>query len=165
MPLKRHPALQNLSRDHHIFLLQSRNIRWLIDGHERAEPLDNVVQELLTFWKEVGEPHIREEEEILFPLYLQYAPLAQDDIDSLITDHNWLRDTIQELSNMPRYENTTPLLRSLESYIESHVRNEERVIFESIQNTLEEEQLQQYAKASNGFRQLNEPVADDSSDD
>ena len=153
MPLKRHPALQNLSLDHNLFLDQTRNIRALIDGDDDAEPLDDVVQSLLDFWHHHGKSHLQEEEEILFPLYLQHAPHARDEIERLITDHNWLRDKIQELSDMPRYENTTPLLRSLESYIETHVENEERIVYEAIQSILDDNHLESYSKASQAFRQ------------
>jgi hemerythrin-like domain-containing protein len=152
-PLKRHPALQDFSRDHQRFLLHARNIRWLIDGDDRAQSLDDVVHNLLDFWETHGAPHLREEEEILYPLYVQQDPLAQEDIDTLHTDHTWLRDKFEELASLPRYENCAPILKSLEQYIINHVRHEERVIYEAIQQALDEETLTQLQRRSRTFRE------------
>src|SRR5688572_28816779 len=130
MPLNRHPALVNLSRDHHLFLLEARRIRWLIENDERSGTLNDVVDALLRFWNTVGELHLQEEETIVFPAYLEFAPLSKLDIDALITDHNWLRDKLRELADLPRYENCSTLLISLAEYIVNHLRQEERVVFE-----------------------------------
>jgi len=160
MPLKRHPALQDLSRDHQQFLLEARHVRWYLEDDERALPLEDIIESLLAFWKKVGEWHIREEEEIVYPAYLAKAPLKQRDIDALYTDHNWLREKFQDLSAMPRFENTKPILRSLSEYIVNHVRHEERVIYEAIQDALDETQLDTIAEKSRSFRKENrEPEA------
>jgi hemerythrin-like domain-containing protein len=152
MPLKRHFALQDLSRDHHLFLVEARNIRWLLDGDKRATTTQNLVENLLKFWQEHGNLHLLEEEEVTYPFYLQHAPLAKKDIDSLRTDHAWIRDKFEELTDMPRFENCSPLLKSLGEYIVSHVRHEERGIYEQIQNTLDESALQELAAKSQSFR-------------
>lgn len=152
MPLKRHPALQDLSRDHHLFLLEARHVRWFLEADERAMSLEEVIESLLRFWDEVGALHLREEEEIVYPAYLAQAPLRQRDIDALYTDHNWLRDKIQELAALPRFENSKPVLRSLSEYVVNHVRHEERVIYEAIQDTLDEAQMKAIAEKSLAFR-------------
>jgi hemerythrin-like domain-containing protein len=152
MPVDRHSTLVNLSRDHHFFLLEARRIRWLIENDERSGTLNDVVDALLRFWKEVGEIHLQEEETILFPAYLEQAPLSKRDIDALITDHNWLRDKIRELADLPRYENCYPLLISLAEYIVNHLRQEEHVVFDQIQTTLNEQALTDIAEQSRLFR-------------
>lgn len=152
MPLNRHPALINLSRDHHLFLLEAQRVRWLIENDERSGTLNDVVDALLRFWKEVGEVHLREEETIIFPAYLEVAPLSKRDIDALITDHNWLRDKLRELADLPRYENCYPLLISLAEYIVNHLRQEEQVVFENIQSTLNAADLDKLAESSRLFR-------------
>jgi hypothetical protein len=43
VPMLRHPALQDLSRDHQLFLLNCRHIRWLADGDHRARPFDETL--------------------------------------------------------------------------------------------------------------------------
>lgn len=152
MPLNRHPALEKLSEDHHLYLIQAQNIRWLINGDQRATTSEDLVASLLDFWQRDGEFHLREEEEVIYPFYLQYAPLDKKVIDALKTDHMWMRDKFAELSNMPRFENTTPLLKSLGDYMISHIRHEEQVIYEKIQTTLTNEALAELAKKSAAFR-------------
>ena len=152
MPVKRHAALINLSRDHHLFLLEARRIRWLIEDDERSGTLNEVVGSVLQFWKEVGEVHLLEEETILFPAFVEAVPLAKRDIDALITDHNWLRDKLRELADLPRYENCSPLLISLAEYIVSHLRQEEYGVFEQIEASLDEGTLDEIAQASQRFR-------------
>lgn len=152
MPVNRHPALANLTRDHQRFLIEARRIRWLIENDDRAGTLTEVVESLLHFWKEIGEAHLNEEETILFPAYLQANPLAQREVDALITDHNWLRDKLRELADLPRYENTNPLLISLAEYIVSHIRVEETEIYDKIQNSLNTNQLEELALASARYR-------------
>ena len=152
MPLKRHPALQNLSHDHHLFLVEVRNIRWLIEGDERSTNTDDLVERLLKFWQEQGELHLREEEEVIYPFYQQQAPLAKKEIAALQTDHLWLRDKFEELADLPRYENCSPLLKSLGAYIVSHIRQEEQGIYEQIQEALDEAALQELSEKSAAFR-------------
>jgi hemerythrin-like domain-containing protein len=110
------------------------------------------VDALLLFWKEVGELHLQEEEEILFPGYLEAAPLSRREVDTLITDHTWLRDKLRELADLPRYENCSPLLISLAEYIVNHIRLEEHDVYDKIQGTLSEAQLESLSEASRLFR-------------
>lgn len=152
MPVNRHPALANLSRDHQLFLIEARRVRWLIENDERAGTLTEVVESLLHFWKTSGEAHLKEEETILFPAYLEANPLARREVDALITDHNWLRDKLRELGDLPRYENTNPVLISLAEYIVNHIRLEENEIYDKIQNTLNSNQLEELALAAARFR-------------
>ena len=152
--LKRHPALQDLSRDHHLFLLQVRHIRWLISGHERAASLETVIDDLLTFWNEHGQAHLEEEEIVLFPFVRDHStdPDSAGMLRRLEIDHNWLRDKFEELTDLPRLENAVPLLRSMGEYIERHVRHEEREVFQQIQAQLSDEQLTALADQSLAFR-------------
>jgi hemerythrin-like domain-containing protein len=152
MPIIRHPALERLSDDHHQYLEAAQKIRWLIDGDSRATTAEDLVEELLQFWKAGGELHLREEEEITYAFYLQHVPLAKKEIAALKTDHLWLRDKFEELAQMPRFENTMPLLRSLGEYMVSHIRHEEQVIYEKIQAGLDELALQELAAKSAAFR-------------
>jgi hemerythrin-like domain-containing protein len=150
--LKRHPALQDLSRDHHLFLLQVRHIRWLVESHERAASLQTVIDGLLTFWEEHGQAHLQEEETVLFPFVRDQTPDNAALLRRLEVDHNWLRDKFEELADLPRLENAVPLLRSMGEYIERHVRHEEREVFQQIQAQLTAEQLADLAEKSLAFR-------------
>lgn len=155
---KRHIALQDLSRDHRLFLREARHIRWYLEADERAKSLEEVIESLLTFWDDIGLLHIREEEEIVYPVYVKVAPLRKREIDALYTDHNWLRDKMQELGDLPRFENSKPVLHSMSEYIVNHVRHEENVIYESIQTKLSEKQLNAIAEKSLAFRKKHRKV-------
>jgi hemerythrin-like domain-containing protein len=152
MPLTRHAALEKLSDDHQQFLEAAQKIRWLIDGDSRVASAEDLVESLLQFWRTSGELHLREEEEVTYAFYVERVPLAKKAIAALKTDHLWLRDKFQELAQMPRFENTTPLLRSLGHYIVSHIRYEEQVIYEQIQAALDAAALDELAAKSAAFR-------------
>ncbi|MFQ5854516.1 MAG: hypothetical protein ACE5LU_02570 [Anaerolineae bacterium] len=47
VPLKRHPSLQDLSRDHHHALIQAHLLRKSAAGEEGAQPLETVAREFL----------------------------------------------------------------------------------------------------------------------
>lgn len=153
MSPERHPALQNLSQDHQQFLEEANRVRGYLEEDDHAQSLEDLIESLLGFWAKIGEWHLREEEEIIYPAYLAKAPLKQRDVDALYTDHNWLRDKIQDLSAMPRLENTKPLLRSLSEYIVNHVNHEEQTIYPAIQNTLDEAKLNHITQQSRAFRE------------
>ena len=62
-PIKRHPAIVSLSRDHHFGLLLVWKIR---QGLKNAVDAERISSYLLYFFKEHLEKHFREEEEFLF---------------------------------------------------------------------------------------------------
>ncbi|HYN88736.1 MAG TPA: hypothetical protein VER55_09405, partial [Ardenticatenaceae bacterium] len=76
--MKRHPALQELSREHHLLLLEARQIRWLRAGDRRAPPLDVVLASFLDTWHSVAVRHIQEEDEVLLPLSARYPSPEQE---------------------------------------------------------------------------------------
>ena len=154
MPLKRHPALQDLSRDHQLFLIEARTMRWLADDDPRAPELKTFLETFRVFWEYHGNPHIEEEELVLYPFCFE----DQNDLDviQLRIDHRWLRDRVEAIQQNPQNV-TLAALRELAEHITKHVRFEERVIFERIQENLSEEQLSELATRSLSFRQDNRP--------
>ncbi len=151
--MKRHPALQDLSRDHHLFLIHAREIRWAVEGHSHGNPLPAVWEAFLHFWEQDGRPHLQEEEEILFSFYLAYRPAAQSEAERLLADHRWLRERVRELTS----RQTPPakravMLAELGRRIYDHVRTEEREFFQGLQAALTEDQLDELAMRSRTFR-------------
>ena len=154
MSPKRHPSLESLSYDHHDFLAKVHQINRIIEG-EDAKSIREAIADFLEFWKFDGEPHIREEEEILYPLYIQHVPNAKHEIASLQTDHNWFREKFEELTDLPPHENCVPLLKSISNYIISHIRHEEKIFYDRIQELLSEDLLLQLGKDLLTFRSVN----------
>jgi hemerythrin-like domain-containing protein len=153
--LKRHPALQDLSRDHQRFLLEARAIQWLMEGDRRAMPLNETIESLLFFWEVHGEPHLREEEKVLLPVCLGDDPLPQPDIERVLADHQWLRYSIAHLRDDDSLgvDGRRQLLAEIGQHITSHVRFEERVLFSRAQEILDEDELAWVAKHSRAFRE------------
>ncbi|GAB4508734.1 MAG: hypothetical protein OHK0046_02090 [Anaerolineae bacterium] len=150
--LKRHPALQDFSRDHQRFLTEARNVRWALDGDEHAQPFETVVRSLVEFWNHDGVLHIREEEEVLLPLAFNDNIGSQPYVIRVVGDHMWLRDRISKIEAQLESVVDRKLLRTIAERISEHIRFEERVLFEFIQNQLKEEELDAIQEQSLAFR-------------
>lgn len=152
--MKRHIALQDLSRDHHRLLLQAREIRWCLGGDERAAALEAVVATFLREWEQVAIPHLQEEEEVLLPLYARYAGSEQEDrLQRITADHAWLRDRVAELMDQgSQHQDTKRLLGHIGRRLHDHVRFEERVVFQHVQAVFSEAELTMLHERSLAFR-------------
>jgi len=159
--MKRHPALQDLSRDHHHFLLQSRNIRWYMERDRRALPFDVVLREFLRTWTREVVPHLEEEERLFVPYYQRYASRLQEQYEAQIrADHEWLRIKVAEL--MKRQEAGEPieaLLGEIGQRLHDHVRFEERLLFKHVQAIMSDEALNEIGAMSLAFREAHRPNA------
>jgi len=128
-PIKRHEALKPFSRDHHHGLLLCWKIR---EGFKRNIEPQRIKQYTDWFWETHLAKHFQEEEKILFPL----LPQESDKIKKATAEHRRLKRL---------FENTTEIVKSLnriEEELESHIRFEERDLFNEIQKTATTEQLQ-----------------------
>ena len=159
--MKRHKSLHDLSRDHHHFLLQSRQIRWLMEGERRAPPFEFVVDDFLRTWTREVVPHLQEEEQLFLPRYQQYpSPVQARHEAQMRADHEWLRTQVAELTR--RKEADEPLgelLGQIGKRLHDHVRFEERVVFKHVQEVMPEEVLEEIGTASVAFRQTHRPNA------
>lgn len=142
--MKRHAALQDLSRDHQLMLMQARHIRWLEEGHPRATSFDAVLAGLLAFWASEGEAHLLEEETVLLPALAALPDLAQ----RMLKDYAELRNAIAQLQAHP----DTGVLFAFGRHLNDHVRWEERSFFEETQAHLSEAQLASIGRHSREFR-------------
>ena len=73
--MKRHEALEQLSRDHHQALFQAMRLKRA--GEDDA---GTVLADFLDFWFGVGHLHFRAEEEVLLPAYSAYADASRDEV-------------------------------------------------------------------------------------
>ncbi len=132
-PLKRHPALVPLSKDHHFGLLLCWKIRTGIKNDISADRLVNYVN---YFFNDHLKPHFREEEQHIFTL------LDARDEKRLKAElqHTQLVSLIGELSNNPA--GSIEKLNQLADDLDQHIRFEERDLFPYVQNTLDEKELE-----------------------
>ena len=128
-PIKRHQALQPLSRQHHFGLLFSWKLR---KGFTKNVEISRMVDYAGWFYKTEIKPHFRDEEKYLFPILEPDNEL----VERALKEHRRIK---RLFTNM---ENPEKSLHRLEEELDAHIRFEERVLFNEIQKVATEEQLQ-----------------------
>jgi len=128
-PIKRHKALQPLSRDHHQGLLLSWKIR---TGFAKGISIERIKNYIDWFYKTHLSPHFKVEEKYIFPI------LGNDNVlvKKAIAQHRRLHRLFN--SNLEIEKS----LNRIEEELEQHIRFEERVLFHEIQKVATEQQLQ-----------------------
>ena len=127
--MKRSPALQPLSRDHHQALFAALRLR-------RATPADakGAVEHFLEFWAEHGRLHFQIEEELLLPGFVRGGGDPHDPlIAKVLTDHVEIRADAHRLSA----DSPLDVLHELGERLAEHVRLEEDEVFPLIKRTLD----------------------------
>jgi quercetin dioxygenase-like cupin family protein len=121
--VKRHPALVPLSHDHHHTLVRARDLRTASSGDEAAR------REAATRFQRHFALHVvrhfREEEELVFPL----LPLQPPELDRVLVQHQRIRSLAGHLGDDP----AAGTLAELGALLEEHIRLEERIVFELVQ--------------------------------
>jgi quercetin dioxygenase-like cupin family protein len=124
--VKRHPALVQLSHDHHHALVAARRLRGAADAGE--DPADAVAA-FAEFFAAVSVPHFREEEETLFPLVVSENE-ARPFVARALLDHQQLHALAAQIG---RADDVRERMRELSRLLEEHVRFEERELFPLIE--------------------------------
>ena len=137
--MKRHPALVSLSRQHHDGLALGVFIeRGLRDGADPATA-ESLRGQVLEAWELELRGHFEVEEKVLFPAVREAIP-APETIDILIAEHDEIRTAIESLETA-RGEALAQELLGLRQRLVRHIRTEERVLFEAVQECLGEEEM------------------------
>ncbi len=127
-PLKRHKALQPLSREHHQGLLLCWKIK---NGLKKEIAPERIKAYSDCIWDELMKPHFKIEEAEIFPILGDSNPLVKQaleehqHLESLFTAEEQLANNLEMLAND----------------LDSHIRFEERVLFQKIQETADAEVL------------------------
>jgi hypothetical protein len=130
--MKRHPALAELSRDHHQALVVARDLR-------RASPVQTggPASAFLAFWAADCRDHFRLEEEILLPAYAVHGAPDHPTVLRMVVDHMIIRRDAELVAGGA----SAPELRRLGEALASHVRLEERHVFPLVEETLSVSEL------------------------
>lgn len=136
--IKRHKGLHRLSHHHHHALVAAH--RLMKAGTEESEfSLEELLEILATFWRMEGQPHFREEEELLLPVYAKYGSLDRPEIAEMLLEHVQIRSMVRHaLEQRPP---AAEFLRNLGQKLEAHVRKEERVIFVFMEEVIPDDEL------------------------
>lgn len=134
--MKRHPAMRDLSSDHHQALVQAHRLQRASKAGE-AE-CQTAIAGFLQFWRADGQRHFCEEEQALLPFFARWGELDQAPINQMLREHALIRRDAQLLSEG---ETSAEICQRLGAQLEAHVRLEERVVFPLIEAALPEEAL------------------------
>jgi iron-sulfur cluster repair protein YtfE (RIC family) len=137
--MKRHIALQPLTRDHHQGLILAQMIKKDAPQY-RGMPADTEgkTEYTLNFYKTDLSKHFKDEEKILFPFVKGKDESADLLIDEMISEHRKIEKLIDDLRTK---NNSEELLDELGYLLESHIRKEERNLFPEIEKILSEDEL------------------------
>ncbi len=131
-PIKRHITLQPLSRDHHSGLLLCWKIR---EGLKKQVDYARIRQYTDWYWRTHLQQHFEEEEQFVFPVLGPHHPLVMQ----ALAEHERLKQLFNDASN------TASSLGLIEQEMNRHIRFEERVLFNAIEQAANDEQLQALA--------------------
>ncbi len=137
--MKRHPALIPLSHQHHDALA----LCVFIDRGLKKEPTVEKALQLRVQASQTYEllvkRHFEVEESVLFPVIRLHLPhLAL--VDELASEHRSLRRAFENLENR-RGADLIAALHGLGGELDGHIRKEERTLFQTIQEKLDEPAL------------------------
>lgn len=152
--MKRHEALQDLSRDHYFALVQSQQVRKAIAKDKGAMSVKEAAKDLVRFYDKEGRHHFDEEEQVLLPILGRHVNLDDDPMaQHLLEDHEWLRDAFRRLSDqIEAGEKYEPLLEEVGARLGEHARFEEDKLFPRLQRELDTAELGQVHEASQEYR-------------
>ncbi len=137
--MKRHPALVPLSRQHHDGLALGVFIeRGLRQGADPGEP-ERLRKQVLDAWEFELKGHFEVEERVLFPAVRESIPDPRA-VDLLIREHQEIRQLIDSLRTADD-DRLQDALLAVRSVLTRHIRTEERVLFEAVQDSLGEADL------------------------
>lgn len=133
-PLKRHPALQPLSRDHYVGLVQAQHL--IKAAHGSDIDRRTAIREFVDAWHGDIVVHFDDEERLL-PDLLDEAAKKQ-----LLEEHGRLRALAAEADERRRQVDPgAEWVRELGRLLNDHIRWEERELFSSVQQQASDEQL------------------------
>ncbi|HEX5620207.1 MAG TPA: hemerythrin domain-containing protein [Solirubrobacteraceae bacterium] len=137
--MKRHQALQPLSRDHHVALVAAQRLR-----RAGADDADDARAVFLEFWNKHGAHHFRVEEDVLLPAFAAYGDPADERIVQMLVQHVRIRAATAALA---AGDADLEEMHALGTALEQHVRLEEREVFPLIEATLPEQAAERLVDA------------------
>ena len=137
--MKRHDALVPLSRQHHDGLALCVFIERDLRGGADTEVAERLRKQALDAWELELSGHFAVEEDVLFPAVRAAIPCPET-VDRLVQEHREIRAEISSLARASASE-LEARLRSLRERLVAHIRFEERVFFEAVQDSVSETAL------------------------
>jgi iron-sulfur cluster repair protein YtfE (RIC family) len=132
--MKRHAALANFSRDHHEALITSQLIRKGAPKYRGLpEDPDGKKEYVIRFFETHLKDHFLKEENILFAFCRGRNETTDALMVELTAEHRLIEGLVQKTESV---NDATELLNDLGILMEVHVRKEERILFQQLQEML-----------------------------
>ena len=132
-PLKRHPAFIAFSKDHHFGLMLVWKIR---SGLQNAISVERITHYVLYFFEEDLRHHFREEETLIF------SKLPKDDSLRIRAEEEH-KNIYSIVEGIRQNQHDKDLLQRFAVMLDDHIRFEERILFNHLQEKWEPAQLEQ----------------------
>ncbi|MCL4523551.1 MAG: hemerythrin domain-containing protein [Acidobacteria bacterium] len=160
--MKRHESLHPLSQHHHFALIQVWELRRALklSAAERGKAVRAVARKFVRFWKNAGQIHFREEEEVLLPAYARHMRLDEDkEVMRMLAEHAIIRGLVAQVeAALENGEVSEEDLSKLTQTLHDHVRLEENEIFPRIEKVLSETELLTMGKSLHRLHKKGECV-------
>lgn len=127
-PIKRHEAIKPYSREHHHGLLLCWKIR---EGLKRDMAVERIKKYADYLWETQINPHFKAEEEYMFPVLGEEHEMIQQ----AKKEHKRLAELFNDTTNV------LESLKAIEIELDDHIRFEERVLFNKIQEVATAEEM------------------------
>ena len=151
--LKRDKALHILSHDHHNGLLLAQLIKKGSPNYKyMPETTEGKKDYSIRFYNDELIKHFEDEEKILFPMVRGKDDEIDNIFEKILTEHIKIKQLFNQLELNENVEDTIDELGHL---LESHIRKEERILFERIQEILTVDELTSLGNKLNESRQNN----------
>ena len=138
--MQRDPRLVRLSEEHHHGLVFALRLeRELTEAGDTK--LADVYAELLRFWARGLLPHFHAETECLIARLVRHVPDDDERVRRLQRDHLGMEALVARMRDAAGDEDRRDALAMFGESLRAHIRWEERVLFESLQDTLTESEL------------------------
>ena len=124
---RRSAALAPLSREHHHALKHAMELK-----RARQDTSGSTWRRFIEFWEREGNSHFVEEETELLPAYARVADASHPAVIRTLLEHVLIRARVAAIGDQP--EPRADQLRELGTWLELHVRHEERVLFPLIED-------------------------------
>ena len=131
--MKRNKNIVSLSQDHHFGLLCGWKVKKGIKNNISYERIRKYIN---FYWHTHLHEHFKAEEEILFPLE------KHEYIDQALREHTEIKELIEAINQVEE----VMLLELFADLITKHIRFEERILFPYLEETLDENTLNEVGK-------------------
>jgi iron-sulfur cluster repair protein YtfE (RIC family) len=136
--MKRHPALHALSHDHHQGLILAQQLKKNAPEYKGLpKTFEGKLDYLFNFYETELVNHFSEEEEILYPAVKGKNEEVDNLFQEIFSEHSQIHALVKKMKDKPDEDS----MDKLGKLLESHIRKEERELFQLVQDALNNDEM------------------------